>query len=31
MTVHQAKGLEFPVVFILGLNKNYLPEKNQVD
>ncbi len=27
MTVHQAKGLEFPVVFIPGLNKNYLPAK----
>ena len=27
MTIHQAKGLEFPVVFIPGLNKNYLPAK----
>lgn len=27
MTVHQAKGLEFPAVFIPGLNKNYLPAK----
>lgn len=27
MTVHQAKGLEFPTVFIPGLNKNYLPAK----
>ncbi|MFA5144544.1 MAG: ATP-dependent DNA helicase [Candidatus Omnitrophota bacterium] len=27
MTIHQAKGLEFPVVFIPGLNKNYLPTK----
>ncbi len=27
MTVHQAKGLEFPSVFIPGLNKNYLPAK----
>ncbi|MBK9402933.1 MAG: ATP-dependent helicase [Ignavibacteria bacterium] len=25
MTIYQAKGLEFPVVFIPGLNKNYLP------
>lgn len=25
MTVYQAKGLEFPVVFIPGMNKNYLP------
>lgn len=27
MTIHQAKGLEFPVVFIPALNKNYLPAK----
>lgn len=27
MTIHQSKGLEFPVVFIPGLNKNYLPIK----
>ncbi|MGC6413322.1 MAG: ATP-dependent helicase [Bacteroidia bacterium] len=27
MTVYQSKGLEFPVVFIPGLNKNYLPIK----
>lgn len=27
MTIYQAKGLEFPVVFIPGLNKNYLPTK----
>lgn len=25
MSVYQSKGLEFPVVFIPGLNKNYLP------
>lgn len=25
MTIHQSKGLEFPVVFIPGMNKNYLP------
>lgn len=25
MTVYQSKGLEYPVVFIPGLNKNYLP------
>lgn len=27
MTIYQAKGLEFPVVFVPGLNKNYLPSK----
>ncbi|MDB4925935.1 ATP-dependent DNA helicase [Mucilaginibacter sp.] len=27
MTIHQAKGLEFPAVFIPGLNKNYMPAK----
>lgn len=27
MTIHQSKGLEFPVVFIPGLNRNYLPMK----
>lgn len=27
MTVYQAKGLEFPVVFVPGINKNYLPIK----
>jgi DNA helicase-2/ATP-dependent DNA helicase PcrA len=27
MTIHQSKGLEFPVVFIPGLNRNYLPLK----
>lgn len=25
MTIFQSKGLEFPVVFVPGLNKNYLP------
>ena len=29
MTIHQAKGLEFPVVFIPGLNRNYLPQKKK--
>ena len=27
MTIFQSKGLEFPVVFIPGMNKNYLPVK----
>jgi len=27
MTIYQAKGLEYPVVFVPGLNKNYLPTK----
>ncbi|MCB1188842.1 MAG: ATP-dependent helicase [Leptospiraceae bacterium] len=29
MTVHQSKGLEYPVIFIPGLNKNYFPLKGQ--
>ena len=27
MTVHTAKGLEFPVVFIVGMNENMFPSK----
>jgi DNA helicase-2/ATP-dependent DNA helicase PcrA len=27
MTVHRSKGLEFPVVFIVGLVENILPSK----
>jgi len=27
MTVYQAKGLEYPVVFVPGLNRNYLPSQ----
>ncbi len=27
MSIYQSKGLEFPVVFVPGLNKNYLPTK----
>lgn len=29
LTIHQAKGLEFPVVFVPGLNKNYIPQKRK--
>lgn len=29
MTIHQSKGLEFPVVIIPGLNNNYLPSKRR--
>lgn len=29
MTIHQSKGLEFPVVIIPGLNHNYLPSKKK--
>ncbi|HYC34729.1 MAG TPA: ATP-dependent DNA helicase, partial [Candidatus Paceibacterota bacterium] len=29
MTIHQAKGLEFPAVFVPGLNRNYLPQKKK--
>lgn len=29
MTIHQAKGMEFPVVFIPGLLKNRFPSKKQ--
>lgn len=29
MTIHQAKGLEFPIVIIPGLNQNYLPSKKK--
>lgn len=28
LTIHQAKGLEFKVVFIIGLNENILPMQN---
>ncbi|MDR0351451.1 MAG: ATP-dependent helicase [Puniceicoccales bacterium] len=30
-TVHQAKGLEFPVVFIIGLTENNFPLKRAID
>lgn len=29
MTIHQSKGLEFPVVLIPGMNKNYFPSKKK--
>ncbi len=29
ITIHQSKGLEFPVVFIPGMNRNYFPSKRR--
>ena len=31
MTLHTAKGLEFPRVFIIGLDENYLPHSRSMD
>ena len=31
MTIHSAKGLEFPNVFIAGLEEGILPHQNSID
>jgi len=30
MTVHAAKGLEFPVVFVIGMEKDLFPHRNSL-
>lgn len=31
MTMHAAKGLEFPVVFIIGMEENIFPHSRSLD
>lgn len=31
MTIHSSKGLEFPIIFIIGLEENILPSNLQLD
>jgi len=31
MTIHRSKGLEFPIVFVVGCNENYLPHQKSID